>query len=101
MFNELNIIMVLVQENCIKITERLLRELETRTKDVLRKKAMQRFSSTDPDPEELEELIMLENDIETLEKEHKALSQELKRRRLSLSTTENSDVTKLSTLSGF
>ena len=84
-----------------KTADRLATELETRTKDVLRKKAMQRFSATDPDPEELEELIMLENENESLEKENRALSQELKRRRLALSTAENNDVTKLSTLSGF
>ena len=84
-----------------KTADRLSTELETRTKDVLRKKAMQRFSSTDPDPEELEELIMLENENETLEKENKSLSQELKRRRLAISSAENAEVTKLSTISGF
>ena len=83
-----------------RTADRLSIELETRTKEVLRKKAMQRFSSADPDPEELEELIMLENENETLEKENRALSQELKKRRLAISTAD-SDVTKLSTLSGF
>ena len=83
-----------------RTADRLSIELETRTKEVLRKKAMQRFSAADPDPEELEELIMLENENETLEKENRALSQELKKRRLAISTAD-SDVTKLSTLSGF
>lgn len=84
-----------------KTADRLATELDTRSKEVLRKKAMQRFSSADPNPEDLEELINLENETEQLEKEHRALSQELKRRKLSISTAENSEVTKLSTLTGF
>ena len=80
--------------------DRLSTELETRRNDILRKQASQRFSAQDPDPEDLEELVMLQNETETLEKENRALSQELKRKRLSLAGIDSSDVTKLTSISG-
>ncbi|EAY14384.1 hypothetical protein TVAG_255760 [Trichomonas vaginalis G3] len=81
--------------------ELLSTELETKTREIKMIRAQQRFNTMDVDEADIEELELIEAALAQLEEEHKKLELELKKRRLAATGTENSEVTKLSTISQF
>lgn len=75
-------------------------ELEAKIKEIELLQAKQRFGVQDVDPEDIEELKMVEAEIKALEAENSRLSLELKKQRLSGVSLEQSEPTKLSSFIG-
>lgn len=76
-------------------------ELETKINEIKMLHAQQRFNTVDIEEADIDELETVEAELEQLQAEHKRLSTEIKKQRLTLVGIENNEVTKLSTISKF
>ena len=80
--------------NDLQNTAKLLStELETKIGEIKMIHAQQRFNTIDIEESDIDELEAIEAEYEQLQKEHKRLSDEIKKQRLTLAGLDNNEVT--------